>query len=347
MKPVVPRFAGRARTALNLLMRFAVRISVFLAAIWAVFAIWFYQPMPFWLRSGMAFLCAIWFLWLRLSNSPNYGARRRWLAFAGTLAIVAGGWLLFEPTSDGEWSRLHATMVQTDFASDTVHLRDIRNTTLLPDGGYEVRHYDKSIDLTQVKSVWFGVQQFVSWRGGSHTFVSFEFDDGTFLAISVEARRGEGEQFNPLRGMFKQCGLIYVVGDELDVIGSRAAESKYPIYLYPMRSTRKQAREMFEIMLRRADSLRTAPEFYHTTVNNCTTNIVNSLNVIAPIRISPFNWRVMFPGYSGGVAYEQGLIDSDAPFSEVQKMARINERAKDATSDNFSQQIRSGFEAAK
>ncbi len=330
-----------------MLLRLLVHGVVILIAIWIVLAVWFFKPLPFWLRSGMAILCGLLFLWLRFSKSAKLSTRSRWLVFAGVLAIAAGGWQFFKPTGDGEWSRLHQTMVHADFTGDTVHLSDIRNTVQHSDGTYEVWHYDKSIDLTQVKSVWFGVQQFVSWRGGSHTFVSFEFDDGTYLAISVEARRGEGAQFNPLRGMFKQCGLIYVVGDELDVIGSRAAESQYPVYLYPIRSTRKQAREMFEVMLRRADGLRTEPEFYHTTVNNCTTNIVNSLNVIAPIRISPFNWRVMFPGYSGGVAYEQGLIDSDAAFPEVQKMARINERAKDVTPENFSRQIRSGFDAVQ
>ena len=330
------------RLIFRLILLATVRVPTGMAACWVVLAAYF-SPIPYWLRIVLAVAMAGWLLWLRFSKLTKLKAKYRWLVFAGTLAIVAGAWSLFRPTTDGDWSRLHATMIKADFSADVVHLQNIRNTVQHPDGSYDVQHHDRSIDLTTVNSIWFGVQQFVSWRGGSHTFVSFGIDDGTYLAISVEARRGEGEQFNPLRGMFKQCGLIYVVGNEIDVIGSRAAESKYPIYLYPIRSTRQQAREMLEVMLRRADGLRTEPEFYHTTVNNCTTNIVNSLNVIAPIRISPFNWRVMFPGYSGGVAYEQGLINSDAAFSEVQKMARINERAKDATPANFSHQIRSGF----
>ena len=194
-----------------------------------------------------------------------------------------------------------------------------------------------------MKSIWFGVQQFISWRGGSHTFVSFGFEDGEYLAISVEARRGEGESFNPLHGMFKQCGLIYVVGSELDVIGNRVAESEYPVHLYPILATPAQARQMLEAMLERADGLRLQPEFYHTTLNNCTTNIIQSFNEIAPIRISPHSYRVKFPGYSGRVAYEQGLIDRDLPFERAQKLSRINERAGEATVEGFSQRIRSGF----
>ncbi len=40
------------------------------------------------------------------------------------------------------------------------------------------------------------------WRGPAHAFVSFGFDDGQYLAISVEARREQGEQ---LRGYSRDC----------------------------------------------------------------------------------------------------------------------------------------------
>ena len=42
-------------------------------------------------------------------------------------------------------------------------------------------------------------------RAGAHTFLSFGFEDGRRLAISVEVRRERGESFSPLRGLLRQC----------------------------------------------------------------------------------------------------------------------------------------------
>ena len=60
-------------------------------------------------------------------------------------------------------------------------------------------------------------------RGPAHAFVSFGFDDGGYVAISVEARREAGETYSPARGLMKQFEIMYVVGDERDLIGLRVA----------------------------------------------------------------------------------------------------------------------------
>lgn len=313
---------------------------LFTAALWSMLALHFYTPLPRLVRNAFAAACACWWIYLMRSTWPE---KRRLVAFITTLAAIVIAWSFVRPTVDGDWSRLHSTMVEAEFGDDVVMLRNVRDTDQHADGTYEVGFLDREIDLRRVKSVWFGVQQFISWRGGSHTFVSFGLEGDDYLAISVEARRGEGKPFHPLRGMFRQCGLIYVVGSEFDIIGNRVADAEYPVYLYPIQATPAQAQQMLVAMLKRADGLRQNPEFYHTTLNNCTTNIVQSFNSIAPIRISPHSPSVKFPGYSGQVAYDQGLINNDLPFEQIQQMARINERARGATVEDFSQCIRSGF----
>jgi hypothetical protein len=103
--------------------------------------------------------------------------------------------------------------------------------------------------------------------------VSFGFSDSQYVAISVEARREPGETYGPLTGMFKQFELIYVVGDERDLIGSRAVHGDYDVYLYPIRTTRERIRTLFLEMLARSNALATKPEFYNTLTNNCTSNV--------------------------------------------------------------------------
>ena len=51
-----------------------------------------------------------------------------------------------------------------------------------------------------------------------HTFLSFIFDNALPLSISIETRPEVGESFNPVASLFKQFELIYVVGDERDLV---------------------------------------------------------------------------------------------------------------------------------
>jgi len=59
--------------------------------------------------------------------------------------------------------------------------------------------------------------------GAAHTFVSFGFKSGDFLAISIEIRKEKGESFSAWRGLLKRYELMYVIADERDVIKLRAA----------------------------------------------------------------------------------------------------------------------------
>jgi hypothetical protein len=235
-------------------------------------------------------------------------------------------------------------MPHAEIGEDRVTIRRIRRTIYEPDGRYAVAYHDRSYRLDELESVWLGVQHFASWEGVAHTFVSFGFEGGDYLAISVESRRREGEAFSPLAGLFKQYGLIYIVGDEREVIGQRALFSSDPIYLYPIKARREQIRAMFLTMLHRANRLAEQPEFYNTLTNNCANNIVRSFNQIAPLHISPYSPRIIFPGYSGRLAYDQGLIDTAEPFENLQARARINDAARAAAqAEDFSERIRAAL----
>ena len=68
------------------------------------------------------------------------------------------------------------------------------------------------------------VDFFVSyWKVGPvpDTFLSFVFDNAPPLCISIETRPEVGEGFSPIASLFKQFELIYIVGDERDIVGVR------------------------------------------------------------------------------------------------------------------------------
>lgn len=259
--------------------------------------------------------------------------------------LVAGGAAALgvrEPRADRAWVPQHAVMAHADVRGDTVRVHRMRDFSYTSEERFTPAYADRTYDLDKLETVWFIVTPFSThWRGPAHTFVSFGFADSQYVAISVEARREPGETYGPFTGLFKQFELIYVIGDERDLIGSRAAYGDYDVYLYPIRTTRERIRALFLEMLERSNALAARPEFYNTLTNNCTSNVVDHVNHIAPNRV-PYGINTIFPGYADEVAYSLGLIDNTLPLAEARRRFRVNDQARRfATAPDFSRRIRS------
>lgn len=267
---------------------------------------------------------------------------RRTLLILGSAAIV--GWLLLvlllQPSNERDWSPDQQRLATAEFSADTVLVRNVRNTFYRSIADFDVHWEDRSYDLRRLESVWYVVEPFATWRGPAHTFLSFGFGDGEYVAISVEIRKERGESFSPLLGLLRQYELTYVVGDERDLIGLRANHRHDDVHLYPVRATQDAARALFVSMLERANALAAKPEFYNTLTSTCTSNIVDHVNLIAPEPI-PFSYKTVFPAYSDDLAFDLGLIDTDLPREQFRAAFRINDLAlQHADSSDFSEAIR-------
>jgi hypothetical protein len=271
-------------------------------------------------------------------------SRRAALA-AVTLAIIAlaiGIALASDqPRSDRQWIPQQAVMAHADIRGDSVFVKRLRNFSYTAEEEFTAAYDDRAYALNTLESVWFIVTPFSKrWRGPAHTFVSFGFADSQYVAISVEARREPGETYGPLTGLFRQFELIYVIGDERDLIGSRAVYGGYDVYVYPIRTSRARIRALFLEMLARSNALATRPEFYNTLTNNCTSNVVDHVNHIVP-RAVPHGIKTILPGYADDVAYSLGLIDNSISLDEARRRFRVNDQARRfATAPDFSQRIR-------
>ena len=158
--------------------------------------------------------------------------------------------------------------------------------------------------------------------------------------MSVETRKEKDQTYNPVKGTARQYELMYVVADERDVIRQRTNYSGQHVYLYRSTATPDAARLLLVDMLGRANQLRSEPEFYNTLTNNCSTNIVRHINRIKPDRV-PFDIRVLLPGYSDQLAYDEGLIVPYGTFEQTKQHAYINPLAQRfADRDDFSELIR-------
>ncbi len=260
------------------------------------------------------------------------------------LCSVGGfGAIIFSrrPSNDRRWAADHARLPEIVFADSLIRIANVRNFQYRSADSFSVHYETRTYDLRKLESVWFVLAPFsTSWRGPAHSFVSFGFADSTFLAVSVEARREEGESYGVLAGMGRNFELIYVVGDEADLIGKRAGFGEFDVYLYPIATTVERARAVLLDLLARSDRLRLQPEFYHTVSNNCTSNLVASVNRVAPGRI-PMGLKLVFPGYADEVGRSLGLIDSTLSLEQARARFRINDAARRAMGQpDFSLRIR-------
>ncbi|HEY2588435.1 MAG TPA: DUF4105 domain-containing protein, partial [Tepidisphaeraceae bacterium] len=204
------------------------------------------------------------------------------------------------------------------------------------------RYETREFQLSHVS----GLDLFISywWPGPvAHTFVSFDFDDGTPpLCISIECRPEVGEGFSPIGSMFKQFELIYVAGEERDLVGSRAGPRGEQVYLYPVHTTPEGARRMLRVYLDRINELADRPEFYHLLSNNCSVNIFRYSRAAG--KGGGFSVRELLNGWIDGYLYESGLLDRSHPLSELRRQSRITDVAKAAVDEpDFSRQIRAAL----
>ncbi len=313
-----------------------------------------------WLLMGAIWLWAL----CALSLFPGWPAGARWAAGLGWVglavlvfwrlrspwrqtALLSGTvlvWVLWNTNRavlHREWLPDVARQATAAFDGDFITIRNVRNATYRTTTDFEVVWEERRYDLRQLRTIDFMVEPFSEWRALAHTLVTFGFADGEHVAISVETRKERGEQYSPLRGLLRHYELIYVIGDERDLIGLRANIRRDQVYLYPLRTTPDKARAMFVSMLQRANKLAGEPEFYNSVFSTCTSNIRRHASLLRSDGLAP-DWRTVFPGYADALAWELGLIDFDGSIEQARQRFHINNRSAFGAADGkaWSAQIR-------
>ena len=248
------------------------------------------------------------------------------------------------PGKDRVWAKDQALIPEISISGSKVTVKNVRNIRWVEGGKrgvYETRTYD----LDAIETAWFVLSLFGLTGAMAHTFISFGFNDGTYVSISVEARRERREPFSPWRGLWRQYELTDVIADERDMISLRTHMRNYETYLYRVEAELPKIRGFFKGMVMKADDFRTHPEFYHSLWNTCTTNLVKHINEVTPRRVPKLDLRVLLPGYADRLAYRLGLIRGGGDFAAVRDAHKINARALAAPLDeNWSKAIRAAPE---
>jgi hypothetical protein len=231
-----------------------------------------------------------------------------------------------------------AVLPRAYVSGDHVRLVGVRDFDYRSTDDFTPRYREREVQLSQLTGVDFYISY---WMPGpiGHTFLSFIFEDAEPISVSIEARPEAHEGFAPLGSLFKQFELIYVVGEERDLVGVRTNHRAEDVYLYRISTTPENARRLFVIYLERINELAERPEFYHLLSNNCTLNIVRYANAIGPG--ARFDIRHYLNGLFDGYLYQRQLLEGSLPFEELRRRAHINAAAQAAGENkDFSQRIR-------
>jgi len=263
---------------------------------------------------------------------PEGGRVGPWI-WSVTLLLLLGGILLTglllrsTPRGDRDWAPEHAVAPEIRVEGDRVTVEGVRNFRWTGRASAEPRWETRQVYLSDLVGVWYGVGPFTPvWRGPAHTFLSFEFAKGTFLVVSIEARREVGEPYSFIRGTLRRFELLYVFGDERDLIAHRAIHRADQIHLHRLLLSPEQGRALLLDVAAGAESVRTQPTFYHTVQDNCSTRILAHLNAVLTTPL-PRSCQILLPGYSDALLYRRGLLDTSLPLSVKRAQGLVNERA--------------------
>jgi hypothetical protein len=248
--------------------------------------------------------------------------------------LLLAVWVVFEftktPPISGDWQPQFSVPSIAEFNDDLVTVRNVRNFRYYPEEtDMHPGYYDRKYDLSKIKGAWYTTEPWNENKLAGHTYVTFEFENGDFLAITIEARKTKNQLYSVWKALFRTYPLIYVAVDERDATLMRANIRKDKVYVYPVKlSDPKNSRILLTNMLTEMNRLSVNPRWYNTLFSNCTSEIAKQVNKITPGRISMFSWQLWLTASADELALKNGLLDTDLPIEKAREKFFVTEKSK-------------------
>jgi len=309
---------------------------------WAFGALWFDcpiatsgHPIAWAYLLGVLILLALW------------ARGRKWAAVGALLlaALVTFWWGLLQANNERNWQLDVSREPWAEVNGDLVTIHNVRNFDYRPEdmtGESNPRWETRTVRLSQLT----GLDAFLNFWGVSwmaHPILSFQFKDAPPVAFSIETRKEKGEAYSALGGLYRQYELVYIVGNERDLVRVRTNyRMGEDVYLYRTTLPQEYVRERFLEYIRSMNELHVHPRWYNAITANCTTSIRSQRSIAAR---SPWDLRILLNGRIDEMFYERGMLVKDGlTFPELRRRALINAAAKEADQDpEFSRRIRNGI----
>jgi hypothetical protein len=320
----------RVRTRLLKAAKILSFAALGLVTLWAASALFF----DFSVVSVVLFLA--WVLAVLVVTKVNRAGLLIWIA---SLLAVMLWWFSLKPSADRPWQPDVSRLASAEIRGSRATLANVRNFDYQSESSFTPRWEARTVDIDNIR----GVDLFVSYWGSpwiAHAIVSFAFTDGTYLAMSIEARKSIGQEYSAIRGFYRQYQIIYVAAEERDIVRVRTSFRGEDVYLYHTLTTPADAQALFRQYLAWINEARARPQWYNALTNNCVSQVIAYLAQNKVGGISKWDWRTVLNGPGDRMLYDLGDLAGGLSFPELKRRALINEAAKQASPDDFSTAIR-------
>jgi len=257
------------------------------------------------------------------------------LIAAASVALI----LLVHPSHDRSWELGQGKLPQFTIEGDRLRVDQFRNFRWTGPMDAEERSETRTYDLRALRTLDVFISHFDDFEGLAHIFLSFGFADGEQLVISIESRREVGEVFSPLKGLFRQYEIMYVVGSEADIVGVRTGYRGERVYRYPTVATTEETRSLLLTLGEDINAVAQEPRFYNTLTRNCTNELTRRVEDISAAQF-PLTWKTLLPGYFDEVLYQMKLIPASGNFEETKEIYRVDNASVDPMSEDYSRALR-------
>ena len=197
-----------------------------------------------------------------------------WLTALVLYLLVFVLWFSIRPTNDLEWQTPWKRMPEAHIDGNKVTINNVRDFIYRSENDYTVNYITETYDLDKIQDLRL-ITSF--WDGNTlicHMLLDFGFSDGKRVVLSVETRLPVGVKQDWVAGLYKQYGVLMILGTESDLVMLRTNYRKEEVFVYPTRSKPEKVRELFVLLLKGINKLREKPKFYNTLTTNCTTALI-------------------------------------------------------------------------
>lgn len=186
------------------------------------------------------------------------------------------------------------------------------------------------IDTSKIKDVYLTLQPFSPEIVAAHGLILFEMESdeavkGTGgerdfgMALSVEARSPEGQEYNLLKGLKKTFGQVYQLGslsDQLQKVGRQRGQK---LVLHRLKLEPEAKKQLLQDTLEAATQDRLG-EWYHLLTNSCITADIDLINGVVPQDQQMARWSKVFkfsrpatmlPVVAGATLKSKDLLSSE------------------------------------
>jgi len=252
----------------------------------------------------------------------------RFCTIVGFIAMIALLWTV-KPSNNRDWMIATSVLPRIIVKDSYATIRGFRDFRWHSIDDFDPVWQTRTFDLRQLTSLDLIVEPFKDSDFMAHTMLGFGFEGGKRLIISVEARREKQETYSLIAGAFRQFELIYLFGDENDLLALRAVHRGTRVYEFPVKADQEFIVKLFLDLASSANSLHKKPKFYRSIRDNCTTTLVKHFDRLHPKGHVGLQFGTLFPARTGRLLHQMGYMNTTLIYEEAKDYFRTDERIRE------------------